>query len=103
MNRQIRRDELQNGLFSSYQATRGSGWWSWLVGLWLVQGPARHRQNLAGPPQRQWSPRLHQVVVIEAGPLHESLTPPRRWERSCAAPSLAHPLTAPQARPHNHR
>ena len=56
MNCQIRRDELRNGLFSSYQATRGSGWWSWLVGLWLVQGPARHRQNLAGPPQRQWSP-----------------------------------------------
>jgi hypothetical protein len=25
MNRQIRRDELQNDLFSSYQATRGSG------------------------------------------------------------------------------
>jgi hypothetical protein len=25
MNRQIRRSELQNGLFPSYQATRGSG------------------------------------------------------------------------------
>jgi hypothetical protein len=35
--------------------------------------------------------------------LHESLTPPRRWERSCVAPSLAHPLTAPQAHPHTHR
>ena len=37
---------------------------------------------------------LHHVLVIEAGPLHESLTPLRRWERSCAAPSVAHPLTA---------
>lgn len=45
----------------------------------------------------------HHVLVIEAGPLHESLTPLRCWERSCAAPSLAHPRTAPQAHLHTHR
>ena len=46
---------------------------------------------------------LHHVLVIEAGPLHESLTPLRRWESSCAAPSVAHPLTAPQAHLHTQR
>jgi hypothetical protein len=71
MNRQIRRDELQSGLFRHVRRLVDLGWWSWLMGLWLVQGPARHEQNLAGPPQRQWSPRLHHVVVIEAGPLHD--------------------------------
>ena len=46
---------------------------------------------------------LHHVLVIEAGPLHESLTPLRCWERSYAAPSLAHPRTASRAHPHTHR
>jgi hypothetical protein len=66
MNGQIRRDELQNGLFP---VISGDSWiWGGGLGLWV-----------------------------------SALTPPRRWERSCAAPSQAHPLTTPQAHLHTQR
>ncbi len=103
MNRQTRRDKLPNGLFTSYQATRGSGV------VVLACGPLARAGARPAPAKPGWpapaamEPLLHHELVIEAGPLHESLTPPRLWERSCAAPSLAHPLTAPQADPHTHR
>ncbi len=103
MNRQIRRDESQNGLFSSYQATRGSGVVILACGS-LARAVARPAPARPGwPAPAAMEPLLHHVLVIEAGPLRESLAPPRLWERSCAAPSLAHPLTAPRADPHTHR
>jgi hypothetical protein len=87
MNRQIRRDELENGLFSSYQATCGSGL------VVLACGPLARAGARPAPAKPGWP----------APAAMEPLTPPRRWERSCAAPSLVHPLTAPRAHPHNHR